>query len=83
MAKQIEITATILDFKTNTFTNTKGETVNFNSALARINSNVVRLTLPNSVDLSGQIDHDVKLFCEIVAGDNLKAKLRVVNFLPA
>lgn len=83
MAKQIEITATILDFKTNSFTNPKGETVNFNSALARINSNVVRLTLPNSVDLSGQIDHDVKLFCEIVAGDNLKAKLRVVNFLPA
>jgi len=61
------------------FKTDEGKTVEYRSALVRVNDTVVRFKVSVGVDLSEYVDQEVVLVVDIVAGANMAATCKVTG----
>jgi len=79
MENTIQIKATVLESKQSTFKGSDGNQVDYSYALIRHAGTVLKITVAKGVDLVKHIDKEAVLFVELLAGDGMKAKLRIAG----
>lgn len=75
----VDVPCTVLEFKKDSFVGKDGGTVEYQTALVRVGGRVLKFAVDKLVDLSKETDNQVTLAVELIAGDNLKVKAKIVG----
>lgn len=73
----VKVNAEVISYDKASFKGKNGETVNYNTALVRIESNVYRI--PSSVDLTEFEGEEASLQIDWTSDKFLKSRLRIVS----
>jgi len=73
----IDVPATVLEFKKDSFVGREGETINYKTALCRVGGRVLKFPVDKAVD-DLPTDTAIVLAVELQADDKLRVKARIV-----
>lgn len=72
----IKLTGRVLDYKAGSFLGKDGNSVVYNTAMIRVEGQVIRVA--SKIDLSNEVDNEYDFDLELYAGSDQKPKLRIV-----